>query len=63
MAKSGIRIDIPGYANLHIQAMCSDYTGTLSCGGKLIDGVRERLCRLSQKLVDEDGHYCFAVAL
>jgi soluble P-type ATPase len=50
MAKSGIRIDIPGRARLHIQAMCSDYTGTLSYSGKLIDGVRERLCRLSQSL-------------
>jgi soluble P-type ATPase len=50
MAKSGIRIDIPGFGNLHVQALCSDYTGTLSHGGKLIDGVEERLCRLSQKL-------------
>jgi soluble P-type ATPase len=50
MAKSGIRIDIPGYASLHIEAMCSDYTGTLSYGGKLIDGVRERLCLLSTRL-------------
>jgi soluble P-type ATPase len=50
MAKGGIHIDIPGYATLHIKAMCSDYTGTLSQSGKLIGGVRERLCQLSQIL-------------
>jgi soluble P-type ATPase len=50
MSKTGIRIDIPGFANLHIRALCSDYTGTLSCGGKLIGGVRQRLRRLAQVL-------------
>ena len=50
MPKSGIRIDIPGFGNLHVQALCCDYTGTLSHGGKLIRGVRERLRRLSQSL-------------
>ena len=50
MAKSGIRIDIPGFGNLHVQALCSDYTGTLSLRGKLIRGVRERLRRLAQSL-------------
>lgn len=49
--KSGIRIDIPGFGHLHIQAICSDYTGTLSCEGELIDGVRKRLRELA-KLVD-----------
>jgi hypothetical protein len=39
MMKSGIRIDIPGFGRLHIQAVCSDYTGTLSRKGALIDGV------------------------
>jgi soluble P-type ATPase len=49
--KSGIRIDIPGFGHLHIQTLCSDYTGTLSCEGKLIDGVGNRLRRLAE-LVD-----------
>jgi soluble P-type ATPase len=49
--KSGIRIDIPGFGHLHIQAICSDYTGTPSCEGEFIDGVRERLLRLAE-LVD-----------
>ena len=49
--KGGLRIDIPGFGHLHIQAICCDYTGTLSFEGKLIDGVRKRLRRLA-KLVD-----------
>jgi len=49
--KSGIRINIPGFGHLHIHTMCSDYTGTLSREGKLIDGVGNRLRRLA-KLVD-----------
>ncbi len=46
--KSGIKIKIPGFANLHIRAACSDYTGTLSCEGKLINGVRKRLRELER---------------
>jgi soluble P-type ATPase len=49
--KRGLDIDIPGFGHLHIQAICSDYTGTLSFEGKLIDGVRKRLRQLA-KLVD-----------
>jgi soluble P-type ATPase len=49
--KSGISIDIPGFGHLHIEAICSDYTGTLSCKGELIDGVGKRLRRLGE-LVD-----------
>jgi soluble P-type ATPase len=51
MAKNGIRIDIPGFGHLHIQAICSDYTGTLSREGELINGVRKRLRKLGE-LVD-----------
>jgi soluble P-type ATPase len=49
--KGGIGIDIPGFGHLHIQAICSDYTGTLSCEGKLIKGVSRRLRKLGE-LVD-----------
>jgi soluble P-type ATPase len=49
--KRGLEIDIPGFGHLHIQAICSDYTGTLSFEGKLIDGVSKRLHRLA-RLVD-----------
>jgi len=51
MAKAGIRIEIPGFGPLMIQQVVSDYTGTLSAGGKLSAGVRERLTRLAE-LVD-----------
>jgi soluble P-type ATPase len=51
MTKSGIAIDIPGFGKLQINAILSDYTGTLSFAGKLSPGVRDRLVRLAQ-LVD-----------
>jgi soluble P-type ATPase len=38
-----IEIHIPGFADLRIQAVCSDFTGTLSHQGKLITGVKKRL--------------------
>ena len=47
-AKPGIRINIPGFGELHIKAICSDYTGTLSCEGKLISGVKKRLRELGR---------------
>jgi soluble P-type ATPase len=50
MPKDGIRLDIPGFGRLHLKAMCSDYTGTLSYRGKLIRGVRTRLFEISEKL-------------
>ena len=49
--KSGISIDIPGFGHLHIKAICSDYTGTLSREGELINGVSKRLRWLGE-LVD-----------
>jgi soluble P-type ATPase len=51
MMKSGISIDIPGFGHLHIEAICSDYTGTLSREGELIRGVSKRLRWLGE-LVD-----------
>ena len=52
MAKPGIEIAIPHFAEpLRIERIVSDYTGTLSLGGKLVAGVRGRLCRLA-KLVE-----------
>ena len=50
MVKSGIRIDIPGFGHLHIQAICSDYTGTLSREGELINGVSKRLRQLGERV-------------
>jgi len=51
MRKPGIAIDIPGFGKRVIHTIVSDYTGTLSCRGKLSPGVRPRLRRLV-KLVD-----------
>jgi len=47
MAKPGIVIEIPRFRNLEIRTMVSDYTGTLSCRGKLSAGVREQLLMLN----------------
>jgi soluble P-type ATPase len=46
--KAGINIEIPGLRDLRILAVCNDYTGTLSREGKLIKGVRIRLCKLAR---------------
>jgi soluble P-type ATPase len=51
MKKPGIALDIPGFGKLQINAILSDYTGTLSFSGKLVTGVKDRLLRLAQ-LVD-----------
>jgi soluble P-type ATPase len=42
-AKPGIKIGIPGHGEMHLRRIVSDYTGTLSYRGKLVDGVDERL--------------------
>lgn len=46
--KEGIEIAIPGFGTLHVKAICSDYTGTLSCRGRLIRGVERRIHQLSR---------------
>jgi soluble P-type ATPase len=51
MRAPGIAIDIPGFGRRVICTVVSDYTGTLSCHGKLTPGVRSLLRRLST-LVD-----------
>jgi soluble P-type ATPase len=50
-SKRGIEIDIPGFGKLRIKAVCTDYTGTLSCKGRLVGGVNKRLRELS-RIVD-----------
>jgi soluble P-type ATPase len=51
MKKPGILIDIPGFGRRTIHTIISDYTGTLSCYGKLVPGAKPRLRRLL-RLVD-----------
>jgi len=48
MTKPGITIDIPGFGKVQINAILSDYTGTLAFSGKLVAGVKDRLLRLAQ---------------
>jgi len=48
MAKPGIAIEIPGFGTLEIRTVVSDYTGTLSCRGKLSPGVRECILMLQE---------------
>ena len=50
MKKPGIVIEIPGFGTRAIHTVISDYTGTLSKGGKLATGVRDKLLILSQKV-------------
>lgn len=42
-----IEITIPGFGQLSLQHLVSDFTGTLSCDGKLLPGVKERLQHLA----------------
>jgi soluble P-type ATPase len=51
MTKPGIRVSIPSFGEVHVKTLCSDFTGTLSLGGELVDGVAARLHELA-KLVD-----------
>jgi P-type E1-E2 ATPase len=45
-----IEIDIPGFGDVKLHHLVSDFTGTLSFNGRLIPGVREKLNALSDKL-------------
>jgi soluble P-type ATPase len=46
VSKPGITIEIPGFGRRVIRTVVSDYTGTLSCTGNLVPGVRESLLKL-----------------
>jgi soluble P-type ATPase len=49
--KPGIAIGIPGFGKVQINAILTDYTGTLAFNGKLVTGIKDRLLRLAE-LVD-----------
>jgi len=49
-AKKSIIIRIPGFGDREIRTLICDYTGTLSCRGELVNGVKERLIQLSHSL-------------
>ncbi len=45
-----LEIDIPGFGVVKLHHLVSDFTGTLSFNGKLIDGVKDRLNLLSESM-------------
>jgi P-type E1-E2 ATPase len=45
-----IEIDIPGFGDVKLNHLVSDFTGTLSFNGKLIQGTKERLNSLAESL-------------
>ena len=45
-----LEIDIPGYRALRLAHLVLDYNGTLACDGELLDGVRDRLDALADRL-------------
>lgn len=50
MHKSGIVINIPGFGDRAIHTVICDYTGTLSCRGRLVPGVKEQLSELMKRV-------------
>ena len=45
-----LRLDIPGFGRIEIHHLVSDFTGTLSVDGRLAEGVRARLERVTALL-------------
>jgi len=43
-------VDIPGFGNVRLKYLVSDYTGTLSLAGKLLPGVKGLLNRIAATL-------------
>jgi soluble P-type ATPase len=48
--KPGILVEIPGFGTREVRTVVSDYTGTLSCAGRLVTGVREKLLTLRERV-------------
>ena len=46
-----IDVDIPGFKRLRLEHLVLDFNGTLATGGHLIEGVRNRLAELGERLV------------
>jgi P-type E1-E2 ATPase len=45
-----INLEIPGVASLQLSALVLDMNGTLTLDGKLMEGVEERIHRISERL-------------
>src|ERR1700689_4103790 len=50
MDRPGILVEIPGFGPREVRTVESDYTGTLSCAGRLVTGVREKLLTLRERV-------------
>jgi soluble P-type ATPase len=50
MDRAGILIEIPGFGTRDIHTVVCDFTGTLSCGGRVAPGVRKRLLTLLDRV-------------
>lgn len=50
MRTSSIEIKIPGLGDRAIHTVICDYTGTLSCRGRLVPGVKEQLSELMKRV-------------
>ena len=45
-----MRIEIPDYKALELKYLVLDYNGTIALDGVIPDGVKSRLCKLSEEL-------------
>jgi soluble P-type ATPase len=45
-----LEIDVPGYKQLQLSELVLDYNGTLACGGHPLEGIKDLLNALSDKL-------------
>jgi len=45
-----IEVDIPGFGLVRLKHLVSDFTGTLSCDGKLLPGLKNQLNKISEFL-------------
>jgi len=43
-------LDVPGFGQIRLEHMVSDFTGTLSVDGRLLPGVKDRLNKISEFL-------------
>lgn len=45
-----LTIDIPGYKTIRLEHLVLDYNGTLALDGEILEGVKQRLKKLSRNL-------------
>ncbi|WP_102399555.1 HAD family hydrolase [Haloimpatiens massiliensis] len=47
-----IKLDIPGYKKLEIKNIVFDFNGTIAEDGVLVEGIKERICKLKDLGLD-----------